>query len=292
MKIAGSTIFYKHYRDKGVHYINDLVDENGKFYSYSSFKSTYNINMNFIEYLGIIYTLQLYLKKQSINIKSKLPAPIMPYFINDLIKQQKGCRTYYDTLNTKTSSIKTNKNVIKGETILPCTFTEEEWKTIHTIPFRTNTDSKLQWFQYSIIFRILPTNELLYKMKLKDNNECDFCHKDIESLTHLFFDCDKVKAIWTDLSKLILNKTGVKLKLTKEKILLGYLEKRNNVLNLIINTTKYSIFKCKLRKTLPHFKYIKNELQFTYEIDRYIAFTKCNYSDFYKYWSICHLLFA
>ena len=129
-------------------------------------------------------------------------------------------------------------------------------------------------------------------MKYIDSNKCDICKEEIETLTHLFFDCVEAQNIWKNLTEWIRTKTGNKLDFTREKILFGYFEKRNDVVNLIINTTKWNIFKCKLSKKTPHFEHVKRDITNAYNIDRCNSYLTCDYSKFMKYWSICHCLFT
>ena len=62
----------------------------------------------------------------------------------------------------------------------------------HNPPFKLNgrslttKSSKLQWFQYRIIHRILGTNSLLYKINQKPNDKCSFCLKEVETIEHIF----------------------------------------------------------------------------------------------------------
>jgi hypothetical protein len=82
-----------------------------------------------------------------------------------LVKSQKGSKYMYHILNS--NSIKLN-----------C---EEKWtealnvilirKETYSLPFITTKSSKLQWFQYRIIHRILGTNSLLYKINKKPNDK-------------------------------------------------------------------------------------------------------------------------
>ena len=44
IKIGGSHIFYKTWFDKGIRFLNDLIYENGEFYSHEKFKKTQELN--------------------------------------------------------------------------------------------------------------------------------------------------------------------------------------------------------------------------------------------------------
>ena len=60
------------------------------------------------------------------------------------------------------------------------------WKVIYTVPKVCCKNTKLHWFQYRIVHRILATNDLLVKMNIKQNNLCTFCNEEIEKLEHYF----------------------------------------------------------------------------------------------------------
>ena len=46
IKIGGSHIFYKTWFDKGIRFLNDLIHENGEFYSHEEFQENTGINSN------------------------------------------------------------------------------------------------------------------------------------------------------------------------------------------------------------------------------------------------------
>ena len=54
IKIGGSHIFYKTWFDKGIRFLNDLIHENGEFYSHEEFQENTGINSNTLQYHGTI----------------------------------------------------------------------------------------------------------------------------------------------------------------------------------------------------------------------------------------------
>ena len=50
-------------------------------------------------------------------------------------------------------------------------------------------------FQYKIVTQILPTNEYLYRYKVKDTNTCDQCNLERDSIDHRLYDCEKLTEI-------------------------------------------------------------------------------------------------
>merc|ERR1711973_448677 len=63
--------------------------------------------------------------------------------------------------------------------------------------------SKLKNFQFKLLHRRIPTNKFLYTIKVKDNNLCTFCKKDIETLIHMFWTCEIIQTFWRSLEKLL-----------------------------------------------------------------------------------------
>ena len=80
----------------------------------------------------------------------------------------------------------------------------------------------LQWFQTRINHRILGTNFLLEKMKIKDCNLCSYCHTEPETLIHLFFNCSLVNDFWRKVVTFINSKCfDIKLTLSAKTIIFG-----------------------------------------------------------------------
>ena len=56
---------------------------------------------------------------------------------------------------------------------------------------------KLRSFQYRSLTQSIVTNVHLKRYKIKLNEECSFCGKELEMLKHLFYDCEYVTHLWT-----------------------------------------------------------------------------------------------
>jgi hypothetical protein len=111
--------------------------------------------------------------------------PIQPLMIKIINSQKKGCRQIYDyILRANISSIAKRKR--EDELNLNDDF---NWNGIYRLPFNMTKDSNLQWFQYKVNHKILATNYLLHKMIIKDVKACSFCNNHIETIKHLFLDC-------------------------------------------------------------------------------------------------------
>ena len=118
-----------------------------------------------------------------------------------ILRNKKGSKAIYDTFISNKSYVA--KNVSKWSTELNLD-ENVNWNKIQYTVFRTTTDVKLRWLQYRISHRIIATNKLLYKINIKDNPFCTFCQLEEETIAHLFFECDHVQKLWSELKKLYL----------------------------------------------------------------------------------------
>ena len=138
---------------------------------------------------------------------------------------------------------------------------EEVWENIYAIPFLATIESKLRSFQFKINHNIFFTNEKLHKYKMKETledgsqadilPECTFCKIEVETLEHLFIDCEHVNHLWTKLEN-ILNYSFSRL----EK-LLGCYDKTHlrsfDILSHLTILLKYFIHTSRFKKIVPHF---------------------------------------
>ena len=53
IRIAGKTIFYKHWANAGVMKINDLMTSDSRIISYSCFKDKFGFLVSFLEFRGV-----------------------------------------------------------------------------------------------------------------------------------------------------------------------------------------------------------------------------------------------
>ena len=108
-------------------------------------------------------------------------------------------------LNKLVESNQTAKILYKLQIRKPSTLTKAEkkwqhlineelnWKRTYMKPLEVTSDTyKLRSFLYKFITRIISTNVFLYKYKIKPSNICDFCSSYLETLQHLFWECQFV----------------------------------------------------------------------------------------------------
>ena len=73
---------------------------------------------------------------------------------------------------------------------------EEEHKSFNKV-IRSIKEIRLKDFQYKVTNKILVTKSFLHKINKVDNNICEYCNLQPETIYHLFIECEIVKASLT-----------------------------------------------------------------------------------------------
>ena len=202
IKIGGTYIFYRLWYRKGIKYINDLINENGKFYTETEFSAKTGIKTNFLQYSGLIKAIKIYLKDMNIEITHKEQFPFIPSHISTLLQHQKGSKAMYNILNkngdTPTGQCSWNKIF---------NITKEEWKRIYL-------------YQVCINHNIIVTNKLLNQMKIRNDALCTLCQISNETIVHLLWNCCKTQQFINDITHW-LNSYNIHCNLTEEYFIFG-----------------------------------------------------------------------
>ena len=143
------------------------------------------------------------------------------------------------------------------------------------IPIKSTIDTKLRDFQFKFLKRIIPTNTFLFKCNISSSNLCDFCSSDIETVKHLFWECQFSQQFWLQL-KTFLNNVNIDVTFDYKNICFGISNTTlsNSIINFIILSAKYFIFKSKYMKNIPNITLFKSFLKKRMEIEKCIALEK------------------
>ena len=157
IKIGGTYIFYSMWYNIGIKYINDLINENGKFYTETEFTAKTGIKTNLLQHSGLIKAIKIYLKDMNTEITHKEQCPFIPSHISSLLQHQKRSKAMYNILNkngdTPTGQCSWNKIF---------NITKEEWKGIYMFPFhvteyegraKSSVTNRLPWFYLRYILK-------------------------------------------------------------------------------------------------------------------------------------------
>ena len=90
---------------------------------------------------------------------------------------------------------------------------EAEMKAYNSV-IPTLKEIKLRDFQFKITHKILVTKSFLYWIHKVDDNLCQFCRQNSETILHLYVQCNNVKRFWRDLDEWLSNNFGLRMTLT------------------------------------------------------------------------------
>ena len=120
---------------------------------------------------------------------------MLPTNISVFLRSTKGNNDLYNILNKKNYT-PTSKE--KWQEIYD--IEEETWKDIYSAPFKQICCTKLQWFQVSIVDRLLPTKTYLYNIKAVDSPNCNFCYQE-ETIPHMLWSCPETLSLIQQLNQ-------------------------------------------------------------------------------------------
>ena len=74
-----------------------------------------------------------------------------------------------------------------------------EWAAIYMLPRLVPYNTYMHYFQYKILNNVLVLNKKLHTFKIKPSTLRSFCNLYDEIRHHKFYECDRVKCLWSEL---------------------------------------------------------------------------------------------
>jgi hypothetical protein len=75
------------------------------------------------------------------------------------------------------------------------------WTAAYLLAKKCTKSTKLIEFQFKFLHRRVPTNNFLFRIGLRGDEKCSFCHTSSESIIHLFWSCRQISHFWNKLTK-------------------------------------------------------------------------------------------
>lgn len=276
--VGGICTFYQTWHKKGLVFLNDLIKENCHFYTHQEVIGKIGISINLLQYQGLVSSVKAYLKKIKVTLSHKEKEPFIPSHIQPFLVQQTGAQTLYNILN-KNNAIPTSKLAWNEKYDIQ----EEEWKSIFEFPFKITKYPAIQWFQTCINHNILVTNSLLFKMKLKADPLCYYCHQQKETITHLFWSCSIVQQFITNLQGW-LDSFNINSDISEKSFIFGVEKSISKTLNSIVLYAKYYIYITRCNQQILHLDVYKKKLLQFYKIHMEIYLSNNKLEEFYEDW--------
>lgn len=194
------------------------------------------------------------------------------------------------TANNTYTQLIDNPNVImtkrdRWERILQCEIEDEEFTDLFKNIYSTSIATKFRNFQYLFLHHAIVTNRMLFIWKILDSDFCTFCNANVETYTHLFYECGSVKNLWMDLRLLLTKYNIVNLDFSLRNIMFNQVHaNKNHVINFIVLITKQYIYRSRCFKEKPKFSTLLREIENVYKVEEHLAKVRNNWNKHVKKW--------
>ena len=243
----------------GIRYVKDILRNDGCFKSLNEIKNVTKNGINFLNYYSIVNSVKAFFSHQDIpfpvthKILNECHNPsINSYFFHIITKNDINKHVYNTLIKNDETPTSRNKWSIYYNGL------NLDWKQIHGNVFKYTRDTYTQWLQTRIVHRIIATNALLFKMKLINTNLCTFCGTDVETITHLFYECRYTKTLISRVTEIIKNFNQT-VQINSSILLLGS-NTTNIKLDILLLEIKKYIYFCRNKLYKPSINGLRNHL--------------------------------
>ena len=147
IQINNKSVFYYDWYLRGISLMNDILDENGNFYSWEQFSQNYGIENQIFRYNAFLHAIPKNWKQRISESHKKLITVICPY-IQKLKNLKKPCKEFYQNLVKKTAKTPI-KAQTKWEACIGEIITDNQWEKIFLLPIQITKETKLRSFQFT-----------------------------------------------------------------------------------------------------------------------------------------------
>ena len=270
----------RNWMDCGIVSLGHLVGPHG-YLSYNEFKAKFpNVRTDFLLYEGILTAVKCYQRRLGLAVKENFVTGdvfVWRFFYKSSVTDIYSCLV-------RTSE--TPKCIEKWSKVLAV---EIDTKAVFDKIFRTTREKCLIWFQYKLLYNLLPTGRFLFQRQLVDSPVCVFCKDAEETLLHMFWDCPKIQNYWFDVQGWLHTSFThcTDIIFSKELVILG--SKANvvtdRILDLCILIAKY-IFIAKLHGTIPHLNVFTRFLKNRAVLEKYYYTLNGRSNKFHAEWML------
>ena len=134
-----------------------------------------------------------------------------------------------------------------------------------------------------MLHRTLVTNRTLKQFGIRDSEKCEHCDE-IETISHLLYDCPSAQEIWNQTKTWLTNEYAQTFHIDKKSVLIGNIH-NEIIINYILTIIKHEIFKQKWNKKQLNIHKIKRILKNHMDLEIYIGTVKNNVQKVLGRWS-------
>ena len=134
--------------------------------------------------------------------------PRQSFVLKIALKQQKGCRSFYDILRSTPGDQSSLRQYeakwnLKLNQTLPVTF----WRSVWQIHSNIQMNNQFKWLQCQILRYSLYTNNRVSKFKNEVTDLCDLCNMHAENPLTLFWECPVAQQFWSQVRTFLAENT-------------------------------------------------------------------------------------
>ena len=200
-ELTKKTVFFKRFSEHNVNFVMDLLDNYGKFKSWHTLKTKYNLNSKFyFQWLQLTDAAPKTWKNiiQN-NINNNGSLTVKDHHIirrTRIISINKlTARELYSTLMSNIENKPTSQMFF--EKMFPNR--PIKWDEIYLLPRKVTYKTYLRCFQNKISNNILYLNNKLYTSKLANSPLCSFCKHENETTLNIFYSYNSTRRLWSQL---------------------------------------------------------------------------------------------
>ena len=241
-----------------MNYASHLFNNNGSIKKWHKFKREYNLHQNsYFQWVQLIDSIPE--KWKFIIKKNNEVAANLITHDHHLIKGSRVI-TLDKLTSTEIYSILTLKVQNKPSSNIYFenlfNYHDIDWTAIYMLPRLVTHNTYMRSFTYKILSNILYLNKKLHIFGIKSFSLCSFCNLYDETPFHIFYECDRVKFLWSELVQCFQN-TLILPTLTPQTAILGILDSVSNnsffennkiLINHILLIFKLYVYKSREKK--------------------------------------------
>ena len=281
----GKPIFEPRIINSNIDLILDIIHHaQPRFLNYEELVNEYGPNINQLEYYSILASIPPRWKVEIRNNRLQNIYDMEPKY-SKYQKSKSPSKLIYWTLIEKRFPTTDALPMIWNKELTQPIETEKFWE-LFTDFRKIIKPAKLQLLQYRILTKTLTTNKKRNIWDSKVDPKCSFCHKNIETQSHLFTECEETTKLWKNLERWLSYYLNHELKITKDLIMLNnFSGPDKEIINTCIIALKHYIYSSKCLQIDLKFTDYVSKLSYWHKIET-ITTAKTHTSDkIYKKWN-------
>ena len=266
--IGSQTVYYKNFSDVGINYVGDLYRANRTPKTFQFWLSQGLQKGDYLKWLGLTKATKKLLVNCNKEDEDAMSVTTCTIGVGHKEKKMLEVLTK-DVYQMLTCEILSTSAVKPRVARYLDTDTENiNWQDIFSFVKLNTVDTKSKEFQFMFLHDILPTKYWLYKWKIEDDDRCTFCNSHTETLSHLFWDCVHVKALWLEIEIWVKQIMDHQINIDKETVFLGC---KSALLHTLITVAKRHIFQSRCKKKQPNMNLYHANVRSLMKTEIYIA---------------------